>query len=73
MAFARQSAVAAPLPDGRVVVAGGTDGITARADVEVFSPASNSFLRMAHGMAAKRAYAAALPDGRVLIAGGTSN
>jgi hypothetical protein len=73
MGIARVRAVAAPLPDGRVLVAGGNDGTTRLSSAEVFNPATNAFTPV-NDMATDRARAAAapLPDGRVLIAGGTS-
>jgi Ca2+-binding RTX toxin-like protein len=69
MSVPRVDAVAAPLADGRVLVAGGSDGRTA----EVFDPATNSFSSAGIGsMTVPRFGAAAAPlaDGRVLVAGG---
>jgi hypothetical protein len=75
MTFPRSGAVAAPLPDGRVVVAGGGyyDGSTfvVRDTAEIFDPATGSFSptgRMTEGRTG--AAAAPLPHGRVLVAGG---
>ena len=67
--------MAAPLPDGRVLVAGGvTDSfVTIVASAEIFDPATDTFSSAGVGdMTAARASAVAssLPDGRVLIAGG---
>jgi hypothetical protein len=65
---AREGAAAAPLSDGRVLVAGG-DGKSA----EIFDPATNTFSSAGVGsMSVPRqgAVAAPLPDGRVLVAGG---
>ncbi len=74
MSVARHGAVAAPLPDGRVLVAGGdyNDGTDhSLASAEVFNPATNAFTPVGDmGVARVRAAAASLPDGRVLVAGG---
>jgi hypothetical protein len=69
----RQDAVAAPLPDGRVLVAGGEHGGWVLANAEIFDPATNTFSSAGVGsMSTYRpgAVAAPLPDGRVLVAGG---
>ena len=76
MGAARYAAVAAPLKDGRVLVAGGyydDGGDHYLASAEVFNPATNSFSSAgigAMGTARTGAAAAPLPDGRVLVAGG---
>jgi Ca2+-binding RTX toxin-like protein len=76
MSVPRIDAVAAPLPDGRVLVAGGTsfDGnLQDMQSAEIFDPATNSFSSTGIGsMSTPRAgaVAAPLPDGRVLVAGG---
>jgi hypothetical protein len=70
----RTAAAAAPLPDGRVPIAGGaTDGLlTYLSTAEVFDPATGEFSSVG-GMTTARweAAAAPLPDGRVLVAGGS--
>jgi hypothetical protein len=73
MGIARVRAAAAPLPDGRVLVAGGNDGPTRLSSAEVFNPVTNTFTAV-NDMGTDRARAAAvpLPDGRVLLAGGTN-
>src|SRR3954452_68728 len=73
MGIARVRAAAAPLPDGRVVVAGGNNGATRLSSAEVFNPATNTFTPV-NDMTTDRARAAAarLPDGRVLFSGGTN-
>jgi Kelch motif protein len=72
MNVARVRAAAAPLPDGRVLVAGGNNGSARLSSAEVFNPATGAFTTV-NDMDGDRARAAAapLPDGRVLIAGGT--
>jgi hypothetical protein len=73
MGVPRVRAFAAPLPDGRVLVAGGNDGATRLASAEAFNPATNGFTPVGD-METDRARAAAAPllDGRVLIVGGTN-
>jgi Kelch motif len=72
MSVARVRAAAAPLPDGRVLVAGGNDGSIRLSSAEVFNPASGAFTPVGD-LGTDRARAAAEPllDGRVLVAGGT--
>jgi Kelch motif/Galactose oxidase, central domain len=74
MTTSREGGVAAPLPDGRVLIAGGLDNAEAfLSSAEVFNPATNSFSSLGIGsMSTPRLHAAAapLPDGRVLVAGG---
>src|SRR3954452_11695109 len=73
MSVARIRAAAAPLPDGRVLVAGGNDGTTRLSSAEVFNPATNAFTPVADmGSDRARAAAAPLPGGRVLVTGGTN-
>lgn len=73
MGTARVRAAAAPLPDGRVLVAGGNNGPSRLSSAEVFNPATATFTPVSD-MTTDRARAAAapLPDGRVLISGGTN-
>jgi hypothetical protein len=74
MGSPRSSAVAAPLPGGRVLVAGGHAGGVPFASAEIFNPVTNVFSPAAGSMTTprERAVAAPLPDGRVLVAGGYS-
>src|SRR5947209_4218367 len=74
---ARYGAVAAPLPNGQVLIAGGTsDGFSYLQSAELFDPATDTFTAMpASGStelqtARHVAVAAPLPNGQVLIAGG---
>jgi hypothetical protein len=68
----RIHSVAAPLPDGDVLIAGGTGG-TAEESAELFNPATGEFTPLAGKLSEPRieAVAVALPDGDVLIAGGS--
>jgi hypothetical protein len=74
MSTPRLGGVAAPLPDGRVLIAGGSynDGTEhSLASAEVFNPATGAFTPVGDmGVARVRAATASLPDGRVLVAGG---
>jgi N-acetylneuraminic acid mutarotase len=73
---ARYSAVAAPLPNGRVLIAGGKRGRSFLASAELFNPASDAFTALPASGATELqtardgAVAAVLPNGQVLIAGG---
>jgi hypothetical protein len=77
MSVPRSAPVAAPLPDGRVLVAGGIADENALhrcylSTAEVFDPATNSFSSAGIGSMSRpraEAVAAPLPDG-VLVAGG---
>ena len=78
---ARFGAVAAPLPGGEVLIAGGTSygsGHLLRS-AELFNPANDTFTTLpASGRTELHtgrtaAVAAPLPDGQVLIAGGTQS
>jgi len=74
MSTPRRGAVAAPLPDGSVLVAGGSydDGTEhSLASAEVFNPATGAFTAVNDmGVPRVRAASAPLSDGRVLVAGG---
>jgi len=73
MGQARCGHLAGLLPDGRVLVAGGTDGQQALSSSEIYDPAANSWT-LSGEMTMGRAFAASvgLADGRVLVAGGVS-
>ena len=74
--LARYAAVAAPLPNGQVLIAGGKRGKSFLASAELFNPATDTFAVLpASGAtelqtARESAVAATLRDGQVLIAGG---
>ena len=69
---ARYGVAAAPLPDGRVLVAGGLAG-QIEASAEIYDPASGTFSPTGSmGTARFEPAAASLPDGRVLVAGGSN-
>jgi Collagen triple helix repeat (20 copies)/Abnormal spindle-like microcephaly-assoc'd, ASPM-SPD-2-Hydin/Galactose oxidase, central domain len=74
MMESRASAVAAPLPNGEVLIAGGLNG-GVLSSTEVFNPQTNTFANETGTMTTPRygAVAAPLPNGEVLIAGGSSS
>jgi hypothetical protein len=77
MGTGRFSAGAAPLPDGRVLVAGGlVTGTGAVSSAEVFSPNTNTFSSAGIGSMtiAREAFGMApTGDGRILLAGGDNS
>jgi N-acetylneuraminic acid mutarotase len=72
LSAARGSHVAAPLPGGKVLVAGGTtDGSSCLTSAEIYTPATNTWTPAASmGSARCGAAAVALSGGKVLVAGG---
>lgn len=68
----RMYAAAAPLPGGKVLVAGGYNGSTQPLTAEVYDPATDQFTETTNGPGGARTAPglAPLPDGRVLLAGG---
>src|SRR5947207_1986271 len=78
MAFARRHLNATLLPDGKVLVTGGTSGpgfnntATPGLAAEMWDPATESWTTMASAQAVRLYHSAALllPDGRVLTTGG---
>ncbi|HEV8701075.1 MAG TPA: hypothetical protein VGV60_07370, partial [Candidatus Polarisedimenticolia bacterium] len=76
LSTARAATSATTLLDGRVLVAGGSDGTSDLASAEVYDPAADSFAATAGGLATARQghLAFLLPfNNQVLIAGGTSD
>ncbi len=77
---AREPGIAAALPSGKVLIAGGWRGVAAPVPngflsvssiAELFNPVTDTFSEVASSLTARScAVAAALPPGRVLIAGG---
>ncbi len=74
MTTARSEATATPLPDGRVLIAGGMDNTSTLATLELFDPSTGAF-SPGGSMTQEREgqYAVLLKDGSVLIAGGFEN
>src|SRR5664280_630603 len=71
MVQARADHTATLLADGRVLIAGGTDGTAPLATAEIFDPTRGRFTKTGPMMDGRRFHTAAiLPDGRVLVAGG---
>ena len=69
---ARSRHTATLLGDGRVLVAGGTDGTTALATAQIYDPATGTWALTAAMRQARFGHTAtALADGRVLVVGGT--
>jgi hypothetical protein len=75
MTTPRFAPAAAPLPDGRVLVAGGADSDDYLSSAEIFDPATGTFTSTIGAMTTRRGGpgAAPLPDGRVLVVGGYVN
>ncbi len=74
MGTARYGLAAAPLADGRVLVAGGYDGVADVKSAELFNPATGTFSTTGSMSEARdTAVAAPLPGNRVLVAGGRND
>jgi hypothetical protein len=76
LSVARVDASATTLIDGRVLVAGGSDGIADLATAEIYDPFAQTFSVLATSMSVpRRGHAAVLlpHNASVLVAGGTSN
>jgi hypothetical protein len=74
MSIKRYGPVAAPLPDGRVLIAGGYDGNEETANAVTFNPSTGTFSPVGNLLQPlELASSAPLPDGRILIVGGYSD
>ncbi|MGH2903180.1 MAG: choice-of-anchor D domain-containing protein [Solirubrobacteraceae bacterium] len=75
MTTARLGGTAAPLSNGEVLIAGGSNGSVIFSNAEIFNPLSDTFTSLSGAMTTTRwgAMAAPLPDGQVLIAGGDNS
>ncbi|MFT3707155.1 MAG: kelch repeat-containing protein [Archangium sp.] len=74
MATFRDSATATRLPDGRVLVTGGWDGLAATSTTDLFDPITNTWSAGPPMASARFDHSAtALRDGRVLVVAGTNN
>jgi N-acetylneuraminic acid mutarotase len=74
LAQARNAHVAALLPSGKVLVAGGVNGSSDLSSAEVYNPDTHSWTAARSMNTARREFTAtALPNGKVLVAGGHSN
>jgi len=71
LATGRSDHTAVRLPDGRVLVAGGTDGTTVLKSVEVFDPSSEKWVSATDMKTARRGHTMTLlQDNKVLVTGG---
>lgn len=73
MAAARSEHTATLLPDGKVLVAGGTDGTTTFSSAELYDPITNNWSSAGSMAISRRAFTATLlSNGKVLVTGGGS-
>jgi len=77
MNTAREAATATLLRNGKVLIAGGSDGSASLSSAELYDPATNTFAPSAStpvmNIAREAATATVLRNGKVLIAGGYGN
>ena len=70
LSAARSGHTATALPDGRVIVAGGTDGTNALDSVEIFEPQTGLFSVLGVLSSPRNDHGAALAGTKVVVAGG---
>jgi hypothetical protein len=71
MNHARRDHTATLLPDGKVLITGGTDGTSALNSAEIYDPTTGTFSSTGNLKSPRMLHTATyLPNGRVLIAGG---
>lgn len=74
MKTARMSHIAVRLPNGKVLIAGGTDGTSALSTAEIYDPDTGEFTQVGNLQIARiGATASTLSNGKILIAGGHSD
>ena len=75
MAGGRSRPTATLLPTGKVLLAGGINGMTILASTELFDPGADTWAATATAMTAARSAQTAtlLPSGKVLVAGGSAS
>ncbi len=74
MSIRRDSATATQLLNGKVLVAGGSDGTTSRGTAELYDPVAGSFSATGSMIRARRDHTATLlQNGKVLVTGGLDN
>jgi N-acetylneuraminic acid mutarotase len=74
MSTPRMNHTATLLPSGKVLISGGSDGVSPLASAAIYNPDSGNFYNIDSMASARTGHTASiLPDGKVLIAGGYSD